>query len=230
MVISKLSNRAYFLALFISVLVHVAVAGLIYLLQQTDAQQASSTAPQVKLEVILEQPETQAAAVADSKPPESTPPQLESVPRQQAARPKPEKKKPVVPEQVVPDSSPRQQQLQRRQRIASSPTRAPQVSKTAHDVSQLMQADYFSRLQAHIESHKYYPRAARKQGITGVVEVEFQLDERAQVSRIQCSGGHRLLRHAAQRAIDRASPLPEPPAELSLPIDIRFTMHYTLKH
>jgi TonB family protein len=100
------------------------------------------------------------------------------------------------------------------------------VAKQAADSRKV---DYFSQLQAHIEACKYYPRAARKQGVEGRVEVSFQLLKGGGVKNIQSTGAHRLLKHAATRAIKEALPLPKPPANLAMPRNIRFSMHYDLK-
>jgi protein TonB len=89
--------------------------------------------------------------------------------------------------------------------------------------------EYLRRLMAHIESHKKYPRTARRRGIEGEVVVSFRLLAGGTMSELTIEQGHRVLRAAVEEAIAAAQPLPAPPAELKLPMAISFSVMFSLK-
>jgi len=88
---------------------------------------------------------------------------------------------------------------------------------------------YLARLLAHIDSHKFYPREARRRGREGDVHVCFYLLQDGGIRALDISGGNRLLRGAAERAVQAALPLPQPPASIDLREQISFTMQFRLK-
>jgi len=229
------ADRAMVFALSFSVVVHIAGSGLITILQP-DSRKASHTAAVDLFQVTLQQHESLAPDEPEPvKKPEPVSRQepvvvAESV---QKTKPLPVSKpvrKPVPRPRVAkkPEKKPVSENIERQKRVASSPVKS-QKRSVAKQAAESQKVDYFSLLQAHIEACKYYPRAARKQGIEGKVEVSFQLLKNGDVSDIQTSGAHRLLRHAASRAIKEALPLPIPPDSLAMPANIRFSMHYDLK-
>ncbi len=88
--------------------------------------------------------------------------------------------------------------------------------------------EYLRRLMAHIESHKRYPRVARRRGIEGEVEVSFRLLQGGEIGGVAIAQGHRLLRQAVEEAIDSARPMPTPPPELQVPMAISFKVKFSL--
>jgi protein TonB len=70
-----------------------------------------------------------------------------------------------------------------------------------------------SLLQAWLEKHKEYPRAARQRRVEGTVLLYFVVDRGGQVraDRIEKTSGHRLLDDEAEAMIKRANPLPPIP-------------------
>ncbi|HGX92516.1 MAG TPA: energy transducer TonB [Candidatus Tenderia sp.] len=88
---------------------------------------------------------------------------------------------------------------------------------------------YLKLLLAHIESHKYYPRPARKRGIEGHVNVSFSLSPSGELSAVNVAGGPALLRRAARQAVQSALPLPNPPASLSEPLPVQYRMAFMLQ-
>jgi len=213
------ADRALIFALSFSLAVHIAGSGLATILQ-SDSRKASHTAPVDLFQVTLQQiescpkPVVVATSVQKANPLPAPKPVRKPVPKPRIAK-KPEKK-------------PVSESIERQKRIASSFVKANEKS-VAKQAAESQKVDYFSQLQAHIEACKYYPRAARKQGIEGKVEVSFQLLKDGDVRDIKSSGAHRLLRHASTRAIKEALPLPKPPDSLAMPTNIRFSMHYDLK-
>ena len=228
-------DRPLIIAMSFSLVVHLAGSGLVTILQP-DSRKASHTAPVDIFQVTLQQIESLPPVEPEpvKKPEPITRPEPVVV-AESVQKPKP---LPVAKPVQKPVSRPRatkkpekktvSESIERQKRVASSPVKSQQRS-VAKEAAASQKVDYFSLLQAHIEACKYYPRAARKQGIEGKVEVSFQLLRNGDVSDIQTSGAHRLLRHAAARAIKEALPLPKPPDSLAMPANIRFSMHYDLK-
>lgn len=89
--------------------------------------------------------------------------------------------------------------------------------------------EYLARLMAHIEAHKRYPGAARRRGIEGKVKVAFTLSAGGDVVGLQTRGGRKILRQAAEDAVRGAMPLPTPPEQLNLPLDVVFSMVFALR-
>jgi protein TonB len=73
------------------------------------------------------------------------------------------------------------------------------------------------RVQDWLAQHRHYPRAARRSGAEGTVWVRFVLDRAGalQGSEILESSGHAVLDRAALELLERASPFPALPPELT---------------
>ena len=108
---------------------------------------------------------------------------------------------------------------------------AQQASGTVDDPALIEKAkhEYLRRLMAHIESHKHYPRAARRRGIEGDVAVSFSLLQKGEVTDVTIEDGHRVLRKAVEEAIAAAQPMPAPPPSLELPLAISFSVQFSLQ-
>lgn len=90
---------------------------------------------------------------------------------------------------------------------------------------------YFAELQAYLERHRRYPRAARLRRQQGTAVLYFVIDRQGNVLdyRIERSSGHRLLDREVAAMLERAKPLPPAPPELQrsrfeLLLPIRFAM------
>jgi len=240
------ANRVQMIALLFSIAVHVSGVG-VALLYLADTRTASHTAPvdvrQLTIELIqaesmvepepepkpepIRKPEpvkkTETATKPVSKPVIKTVAQAKSIPKI------PIKHKTETKPQSKSSTKPVRENIQRKKIIASSPVKAAEKTLAKAPIAKPQNADYFSLLQARIESHKYYPRSARKQGIEGRVDVSFRLFKDGEVRDISTSGAHRLLNHAATQAIKKSLPFPAPPDSIVLPKTIHFSMHYNLK-
>ena len=227
------ASRVQFFALLFSIAVHVTGAGLA-LIAISDRKEASHTAQvatrQITIELIQShsEPEPQITPEPVKEEPEPAA-QAEPVSEAKTTRKTPQQNKPEKKEVLKKRTKPKEESIQRKKSIASSPVKAKQKSIAKNYETESVKVDYFSLLQAHIESRKYYPRSARKQGIEGHVEVSFRLMKNGEVNKIQCSGAHRILNSAAARAIKKSLPLPVPPSSIDLPKTIHFSMHYDLK-
>src|SRR3546814_5511323 len=76
--------------------------------------------------------------------------------------------------------------------------------------------DYKAQLYAWLEKHKEYPRRARLRRQEGTALLEFAMDRGGRVLsyRIVESSGYKLLDDEVVAMIERASPLPTPPAAM----------------
>jgi len=238
------ADRVQIIALLFSIAVHVSGVG-VALLYLVDTRTASHTAPDDVRELTIELvqaeskiepepiskikpvPKTEEATKPVNKP--TSKPVINTVATAKSAPKTPYKHKTEKKSLRKISTKPVNEKIQRQKTIASSPVKAVENTLAKVPLAEPQNADYFSLLQARIESRKYYPRSARKQGIEGSVDVSFRLSKDGQVRDISTSGGHRLLNHAASEAIKKSLPFPAPPDSIVLPKTIHFSMHYDLK-
>lgn len=141
-------------------------------------------AAQTSVPKLPVQPRLQVAAAADVEPLPAAPP----TPRQEAAA-----ETPPAPQNMAPPSRP-----------------APPAA-SASSAAQTWQG----RLLAHLERRKRYPAEARARRLQGVAYVRFTMDRQGQVlsAALEHSSGHAALDREALALLQRAQPLPPPPAE-----------------
>lgn len=97
--------------------------------------------------------------------------------------------------------------------------------------AQTAQADYLAQVQSWLAAHKRYPRAARRMGIEGAVQLRFTVarDGAVLAHRIEKSSGSEILDTEVERMLGRAAPLPPFPANigsatLEFVIPVRFSL------
>lgn len=109
----------------------------------------------------------------------------------------------------------------------------PPVQKTAPisppKRNLISREEYLATLLAHIEKRKSYPRAARRRGVEGSIKVSFTLGCDGTVSNIRTTGGHKLLKKSASKAVMASLPLPKPPTGINCPMLVNYAMAYKLK-
>ncbi|GAV19145.1 periplasmic protein TonB [Mariprofundus micogutta] len=88
---------------------------------------------------------------------------------------------------------------------------------------------YLTEVMAHIEQHKWYPKAARRRGIEGEVNVSFTLLPDGSAYKLVVENGPSLLVAAARQAVEKATPMPQPPAGIHCPLECQFRMRFNLK-
>ncbi len=74
----------------------------------------------------------------------------------------------------------------------------------------------------HLERFKYYPASARRRGITGEVEVAFELNDQGEAGelKILSGSGYSVLDRAALKTVRRAEPFPADGG------DFQFRLHF----
>ncbi len=154
----------------------------------------------------------EAVEVAEVIPP---PPPAPPQPRPQ--RPRVQRTQPA-PTQQVAEAAPA---------AAAAPVSAPAASAAPAGPP----PSYLGRLQAWLERHKDYPPQARQQRQQGTALLHFVMDRSGRVTRynIVRSSGYQLLDSEVTNMIQRASPLPAIPAEmtisqLELTVPVRFNL------
>lgn len=154
----------------------------------------------------------------------------------QEAKPQPDK-----PEEKPPEEK---QDLEKSQAsvgdpVTSAPQKieAPESTTTVAPVAgndrqiRIAQATWQSALLARIETRKRYPTEARNRGEQGTAKIQFSIDRHGNLvnATIIESSGHAILDEEALAVLQRASPLPPPPAHMqgesvALTLPLSFTI------
>jgi protein TonB len=87
---------------------------------------------------------------------------------------------------------------------------------TAGSYSSAVSDKWQARLMGHLERKKKYPSDAKSRGETGIVFVQFSIDDEGQVlsASIVGSSGFAALDNEVLSLVKRASPVPKPPADV----------------
>ena len=139
----------------------------------------------------------------------------------------------ALPAPQPPKPKPKAQRIERppvpqREPVSAPPTSAPaatvptppeptaSTSQTASSASST-RATWQAQLVAWLEKYKRYPRVAQEQRQQGVAYLRFTIDRQGKVlaSQINRSSGFELLDDEVLALIQRAQPLPSPPAEVT---------------
>ncbi len=111
----------------------------------------------------------------------------------------------------------------------TKPTPQSTTASQQQALRQQLKQQYLALVMQQIEQHKRYPKAARRRGIEGMVQVSFIIQSDGSVQNIQLQRGTNVLQKAVRKAISKASPFPAPPSSLSLPVPCRFNMQFRLQ-
>lgn len=193
------------------------------LLLQTGGATSASESP-AQTQSVTRLSFNQPAPVPESIPEKPQPePEIRPEPK-----PKPEKKAlkkaKAVPEKNKPEPTPPVKA------VAAAPAAAPATEAVQLDdgVIQSKTKAYLATVIAHIERHKWYPKAARRRGIQGHVEVVFMLLPDGSTRATLVENGPEILLRAARKTMERAAPLPPPPPDIHCPIKCSFRMQFAL--
>ncbi|MBI5460978.1 MAG: TonB family protein [Gammaproteobacteria bacterium] len=111
--------------------------------------------------------------------------------------------------------------------VATAPVAAP--ASVVGPSADALRERYLHALFAHIERFKFYPAAARRQGMEAAIRVGFLLDRSGAIRDLTIEGGSKLLRHAAEETLSRAAPLPQLPPDIAAPLHVDYRMSFTLR-
>ncbi len=125
---------------------------------------------------------------------------------------------------------------QEKQKAEPKPETATAQASAAAEVAQLNDGvieketeRYLTEVMAHIEQHKWYPKTARRRGIEGEVNVSFTLLPDGSAGEIKVDNASPVLLAAARKAVEKAIPMPKPPASIHCPMPCEFQMRFSLK-
>lgn len=102
------------------------------------------------------------------------------------------------------------------------------VSVSSEKIMQQKREQYLQKLLSHIESYKFYPRAARSRSIEGNVKISFILQDHGNYQQLELNGKPAVLVNAARMALEAAAPFPVPDDDIGFSRQIKFTMVYSL--
>ena len=227
MYMNHYKNSSFVVAAVISIAVH---ATAVVYIGHYDAPSANQPQSAVSvLQISLAPPAVpQPAPIPEARPePERPPPLPEPPPKPKVKReppPEPVDKPRPASTEVAEIAEPIEVQV-----TASAYTEAPINKPALTEVAlENERESYLLQLLAHIDSHKFYPRSARRSGIEGEIQVVFYLLRDGSISDLQIKGGSKVLRKAAKQAVQQSLALPRPPESMRLQEQIRFGMVYRL--
>ncbi len=191
--------------------------------------QPLSVVPPASLQIELVPPPPAAviepeipAAVTETAETEPTPPEQKPEPK---AEPKP-KPKPPIQNKPQPVSRPvnvkpptaitRPVTKPVTQSTTATPAPAPTPPAIHQPLPEQVLIAWQNRLLTHLARFKRYPDSARRRGLQGTNSLRMLLDATGRVERFELleSSGSAALDRATLQLLDRAQPLPAPPAEL----------------
>jgi protein TonB len=157
------------------------------------------------------------------EPPPPKPVQLEEIPKPQIAQPRAIQKlvqkldaqSPMaIPATPAPVSE------------AQKPPPPPEAATVAAPPQ-----TYLSELYGHLARYKRYPRAAQLAHVEGTALLRFTLNHQGHVLayRIERSSGHADLDTEVLAMIERAQPLPAPPANMPDPIELVIPVQFSVR-
>lgn len=187
----------------------------------------------------VRQPEPPPPPIPEPPPPEPEPP-----PPPEIALPPPEPVPPPHPAVTLPKPppkpkrppKPRPRPIERAPPPTAAPPPAPSpqpapAGPTAAAVASA-RANWQAQLMAWLSRHKRYPRPAQEQRQQGTAYLRFSLDRGGRVlaARLERSSGFPLLDEEVLALVQRAQPLPPPPAEVAgdrfeLVVPVAFSIH-----
>jgi protein TonB len=128
-----------------------------------------------------------------------------------------------------PASKPPAAALNNKPKINQAVKASPLVSQSDQRLLEQTRKSYHALLMRHIEVQKHYPRIARKRRIEGKIIVSFTLFANGEIKNLLINGQRSILNKATKNAVMSALPMPKPPHDLSMPMEIKFAMNYFLK-
>ncbi len=134
------------------------------------------------------------------------------LPAREESKPKPVKKSVPTPEKATAQASNSTETVQLNDGVIARETER-----------------YLSDVMAHIEQFKWYPKAAKRRGIEGEVAVSFVLMPDGSTKNLTVENGQPVLLTAARKAVEKANPMPKPPASIHCPMPCEFRMRFNLK-
>lgn len=92
-------------------------------------------------------------------------------------------------------------------------------------------ATYLSTLYAHLAANKRYPRSAQQAHVEGTALLRFSMNRQGKVLafRLERGSGHAVLDSEVLEMIERAQPLPAPPADMPDPLELVIPVQFSVR-
>lgn len=159
-------------------------------------------------------------APVEPEPEEVEEPEPEIKPEVVLPKPVKKKKKKIV-KKVTLKKPVEKRPPEKERRTAAAPVKAPEVESTAKQIgvsaeAREAKASWQGLIRGYLERKKRYPSNARRRHQEGIVSVSFSVDRRGNVTqlRLKKSSSHKSLDKEILALLQRASPLPVPPADV----------------
>lgn len=128
----------------------------------------------------------------------------------------------AVPPPPAKEVVEKKEELEEKSEAQPSPlvaTASETTAPTSASVRSASDETWKSRLIAHLQRHKRYPGAAATRGEQGTVEITFSIDREGRLgsARILRGSGFALLDQETMAMVQRAQPMPRPPADVAGP-------------
>lgn len=131
---------------------------------------------------------------------------------------------------AAPQPSPQPPRWSSLDRIAAPAALPAMTAGSSTSARRQMISDHALKLERWLERHQRYPRAARRAGIEGVVQLQFVLtsEGRVEAANVRASSGAPVLDRAALELLQSAAPLPWPQglevAAIEVQVPVRFEL------
>lgn len=217
-------DQWFWIFLLMSILVHFIIVAVVKNIQVDPLVSASSQAPNqaIKVSVSLLQSQHSAQPARSKSIIEAV---KQKVPVQKQMKPHP------VDVSHLVNSRPAKPLA--KSPLTSQPVTAPQLSTQIQrgkgDQHTSTKQHYFSKLLTHIETYKYYPEAAHRRGLSGSIDISFTLLGDGEIKELVINGGPVLLQRAAKQSVQQALPMPLPPSDVGMPVQVSLVMQYQLR-
>ncbi|OIO71555.1 MAG: hypothetical protein AUJ57_07045 [Zetaproteobacteria bacterium CG1_02_53_45] len=190
---------------------------------------APATALQQPVESV-----TRLSFLTPSPQPVSTPevmpePEPETVEVKPEPKPEPKRELKKLARKKAVDPIRKVVKKQLSQPVAAPTVQAENMPQISEGMIKRETERYLTEVMAHIEKHKWYPKAARRRGIEGEVYISFTLLPDGSAYQLVVQDGPSVLMAAARKAVEKAAPMPQPPASINCPLECEFRMSFNLK-
>jgi len=208
-----------------------------------------STVEQVEQEEIeevkeVEKPVVEEEPVVEEKPVIEEEPIVEpEVIEEPIEEKKPEIKEEVIPEPIVPKVTPKpvKKEVKKKPEVKKKTKKKTVQKKTAKkkqirqkasarkiQSSPAQKNQFLANIREKINTHKSYPRVAKKRGMQGTVDVSFTILSDGNVGNIMVNGP-KIFHKSAQIAVKSAFPINIKNAPISLPMSINIKLRYQIR-
>jgi len=138
-----------------------------------------------------------------------------------------EKKKPVKKEKKKTRKKPIKKKVSKK-KTSQKKTSQRQASKQQNHSSKAERNKFWNALRRKIDSHKFYPRIAKKRGMEGIVKVKFTILANGNVGHITVQGP-KIFHNSAKNAVKSTFPISVKKAPIALPASINITLRYQMR-